>query len=332
MGAALSLVLMPMIIDAIGWRMTFVANAALGLAWGVAWWVWYRNQPEDHPKVNEAEVALIKAGIQEDQQSGDRPVPYVQVVTSANVLLAMFQYAASNITFFISITWFQPYVVKKWTKAYAYAASLPLLAGAVALWISGWLVTYLHRKGMPVMSRRLPAMVGYAVGAFGLLISTQTVAEESPWPLVACFSLAIFGVEMTLSSSWAFCMDIGGNRSGAVSGAMNMVGNLGAALSAVAFPYFVANVTIPVLAETPETASSFFVFAAGINLLAIVAWAFMNPRRPLKEISAKALRARLVLFVALIVFVVSAVVYTKFFAKDETKETQDPSPKVEAQK
>ncbi len=32
-GAAPSLVLMPRLIDAIGWRMTFVANAVLGLLW-----------------------------------------------------------------------------------------------------------------------------------------------------------------------------------------------------------------------------------------------------------------------------------------------------------
>ena len=43
---------------------------------------------------------------------------------------------------------------------------------------------------------------------------------------------------------------------------MNMVGNLGAAVSAVAFPYFVANVTIPSLVETTGTPASFFLFAA----------------------------------------------------------------------
>lgn len=53
---------------------------------------------------------------------------------------------------------------------------------------------------------------------------------------VFCFGLATFGVDMTLSPSWAFCNDIGGANSGAVSGSMNMVGNIGAALSAIAFP------------------------------------------------------------------------------------------------
>jgi len=310
-GAAASLVVMPMLINWIGWRWTFVANALAGLVWGLVWWFWYRDEPNEHRSVNQAEVELIERGIREDSPA-QHSIPFIQVVTSSNVLLAMFQYAASNITFFISITWLQPYVLQTWGESYAWVASIPLLCGALALWVSGYLVTHLHRRGYPVASRRIPAMFGYALGALGLMLCTQTSESASVWPFIACFSLAIFGVEMTLSSSWAFCMDIGGSRSGAVSGAMNMVGNLGAAVSAVAFPYFVANVTVPWIAPTTGTANSFFVFAAAINLMAVGAWAFMNPLRQLKEIAAGALRLRLALFVVLFAAVIAALLYTKF--------------------
>ncbi len=330
-GAAISLVLMPAVISVIGWRLTFVANAALGIVWGVVWWIWYRNDPADHAAVNARERTLIEKGIAEGEVTTTQEIPYVQVVTSANVLLAMFQYAASNITFFISITWLQPYIKDTWGAEYAYAASIPLLGGAVALWVSGYLVTGLHRRGMPVFSRRLPAIAGYSLGAVGLILSTQTVEAETVWPFIACFSLAIFGVEMTLSSSWAFCMDIGGSRSGAVSGAMNMVGNLGAALSAIAFPFFVANVTVPVLAPSLGTANSFFVFAAAMNVLAVVAWLFMNPRRELRVISSRALKARLALFLAIIALVVAALVYTKFLSSGEPNpESPPPGTSVES--
>jgi ACS family glucarate transporter-like MFS transporter len=311
-GAALSLVLMPVLIDWIGWRWMFVANALVGVVWAAVWWFWYRDRPEEHAWTNRAEVALIEAGIDE-QDVVNRSIPYVQVVTSAGVLLAMFQYASSNITFFISITWLHPYIEDRWGSAAANLSALPLLAGAVALWFSGWLVTTLHRRGMPVLSRRIPAMVGFAIGAIGLILCTQLSSVESAWPLIACFSLAIFGVEMTLSPSWAFCMDIGGERSGAVSGAMNMVGNLGSAMSAVVFPYFVAKVTLPVFATETGTASSFFVFAAGMNVLAMIAWQFMNPLRKLQEVSRDVLRLRLACFVVLILGVAAAVVYTQFF-------------------
>ncbi|TWU58294.1 MFS transporter [Rubripirellula reticaptiva] len=310
-GAAASLVVMPWLVGLIGWRMTFVANAAIGLVWGAVWWFWYRDDPSKHSGVNQQEVELIRAGIAEEAATESK-LPYIQVVTSANVLLAMFQYAASNITFFISITWLRPYLVKTWGEEYGYLSALPLLCGAVALWVSGYAVTHLHRRGMPVMSRRLPATIGYAMGAIGLILCTQTADSNSVWIFIASFSLATFGVEMTLSPSWAFCMDIGGSRSGAVSAAMNMVGNLGAAVSAVAFPYFVANVTIPMVAETPGTANSFFVFAAVMNVLALIAWQFMNPRRELKEVSPAAMKTRLAFFVALIALVITVLVYVNF--------------------
>ena len=320
-GAAVSLVFMPLIIQSIGWRATFVLNALVGLVWGAVWWFWYRNDPSEHKRVNAAESELIRLGIAEHEAFASTDIPYVQIVTSANVLLAMFQYAASNITFFVSITWLQPYIRDTWGDQYAYLASLPLLGGAVALWLSGYAVTHLHRMGMPVMSRRLPAMIGYTLGALGLLLCTQTVESASVWPFIACFALATFGVEMTLSPSWAFCMDIGGERSGAVSAAMNMVGNMGAAVSAVAFPYFVANVTIPFFADATGTANSFFVFAATMNGMAVVAWLFMNPLRELKEISAAAVKARLVFFLVLFALVISALVYTKFFMKKDDTAT-----------
>jgi ACS family glucarate transporter-like MFS transporter len=280
--------------------------------------------------VSPAELELIERGIEEDSAPDNTAIPYIQVVTSANVLLAMFQYAASNITFFISITWLQPYIIKTWGPEYRHLASVPLLCGAVALWLSGYAVTYLHRRGWPVMSRRLPAMAGYSLGAIGLLLCTQTVESTSILPFIVCFSLATFGVEMTLSPSWAFCMDIGGSRSGAVSGAMNMVGNMGAAVSAVAFPYFVANVTMPVLAETPGTANSFFVFAAMMNVLAVCAWTMMNPLRDLKPISKQALKIRLAFFAIMLVSVISALIYTKFIFSNKPNAQAPALPTVEA--
>ena len=310
-GAAISLVLMPAVISWIGWRWTFVANGVAGLVWAAVWWFWYRDDPRRHAATNDAEVDLIRRGIAE-QEDTHQHIPYIQIVTSANVLLAMFQYASSNITFFISITWLRPYIEDRWGSDAANLAALPLLVGAVALWISGSLVTFLHHRGMPVLSRRIPAMLGYTMGAIGLLLCTQTSEAETVWPLIICFSIALFGVEMTLSPSWAFCMDIGGSRSGAVSGAMNMVGNMGAAISAVVFPYFVAHVTMPYVAEQVGTANSFFVFAAAMNVLAVLAWMFMNPLRHLQELTPEALRIRLVGFAILILTVVCALIYTKF--------------------
>ncbi len=98
-GAAASLVLMPLLIDWIDWRTTFVVNALIGLTRGAFWWFWCRDQASEHADVNDAEVELIRRGIEEEAAS-EPEVPSIQVVISANTRLAVFYHASSNISQF----------------------------------------------------------------------------------------------------------------------------------------------------------------------------------------------------------------------------------------
>ena len=72
----------------------------------------------------------------------------------------------------------------------------------------------------------------------------------------------------------AFCMDIGRKNAGAVSGTMNMAGNLAAFATALAFPY---------LHKWTGSTSPYFMTAAVLNLLAVAAWMMMRPERPVEE-------------------------------------------------
>jgi ACS family glucarate transporter-like MFS transporter len=76
-------------------------------------------------------------------------------------------------------------------------------------------------------------------------------------------SIAIFGADMTLPPSWALCVDIGQKNAGMVSGTMNMAGNIGSFLTALAFPYLTAWM---------GSTDYFFYTAAGLNILAIFMW------------------------------------------------------------
>ena len=79
-----------------------------------------------------------------------------------------------------------------------------------------------------------------------------------------------FGVEMTISTSRAHCLDIGGRDFGPASAAMNMVGNFGGSVNANEF-------------SPPDglTGSSAALFrqAAFLNIMAILCWLAMRPRR-----------------------------------------------------
>jgi len=114
-------------------------------------------------------------------------------------------------------------------------------------------------------------MIGFALAAIGLVGS---IGRETPLGAIAWLSLAIFGADMTLPPSWAFCVDIGRRNSGAVSGTMNMAGNVGSFLTGLAFPYLL------VWTRGPRT---FFLAGAALNLIAIVLWLFARPQTRIEE-------------------------------------------------
>jgi ACS family glucarate transporter-like MFS transporter len=76
---------------------------------------------------------------------------------------------------------------------------------------------------------------------------------------------------MTLSPSWTTCQDLAGPRTGVLSGAMNMVGNLGSFVSSIAFP---------ALLQATGSAAVYFYLAAALNLVAIVCWSWVRLDRP----------------------------------------------------
>src|SRR5579863_10304309 len=61
LGGALTPALVVLLIAHFGWRMPFLAFAVLGLAWSVLWFFYYRDSPEQHRGVNQAELELIQS-------------------------------------------------------------------------------------------------------------------------------------------------------------------------------------------------------------------------------------------------------------------------------
>lgn len=310
-GAAMSLFLLPFLIRFVGWRMTFVITGLLGLVWVVFWLYWYKDNPRQNLKINDLELEYIEKGISDNHVFNSK-LSLGQILTSPNMMFVMFQYIASNITFFISFTWLLPYLVSQWGPGAEIYAPIPLLFGIFAQWLSGWLIMQIYDKGYPVNSRKIPAIIGFSIAVIGLLMIT-VIHESSALAFTIFFSVAVFGVEMTIAPSWSLCMDIGGNKSGTVSATMNMLGNIGAAISAILFPFFINHVTIPIISNSSGTANSFFVFAACMNLLAIVAWINIRPTRETSSQNQNQIRKRLIIFGSILFLVTIFAVLYKFF-------------------
>jgi ACS family glucarate transporter-like MFS transporter len=236
------------------WRWMFYLLALPGLLWAGLWLGLFRNQPRQ-PVVQQA--------------VGSGPgMNFAEVFRSRAMALAMAQYFAGNFTFFIGMTWMYPYLTERFQLSRGEAAGysmVPLVCGSIANFAAGLVVDLLYRSRHRAWSRRLPGVAGFVVAAAGI---ASVSAASTPAAAVAGFAAAIFGIEMTISPSWAYCMDIGGKNSGAVGGAMNMVGNFGAFVSANAFPF---------LRRLTGSPAAYFFTAALLDLAAIACWVRMRP-------------------------------------------------------
>src|SRR6516164_401410 len=60
-GGAIAPLAAQKLINAFGWRWTFVIFGLVGLAWAVSFYLWFRDDPAEHPGTNTAERLLITA-------------------------------------------------------------------------------------------------------------------------------------------------------------------------------------------------------------------------------------------------------------------------------
>lgn len=274
LGAAFALPLVAYLIDAWGWRSIFYFFGAVGIICSLLFYFLFRNKPEEHSGISDEEKDYIIKNRQQEEEGEKVVLPLSKILGSKNVILAMIQYVGSNFIFFFMLTWLFPYIKAKYNLnlvTTGFYAMLPLLAGAVGNWVSGYTVDAIYKTGKWKLSRQIPAIVGFSLVVIGILSSLYM---ETALSAVLCLSVAIFGADMTLSPSWSFCMDIGKENSGKVSGMMNMAGNIGAFTTAIAFPY---------LQAWTGSNDPFFYVAAFLGLVAILSWIFMDPTKAISD-------------------------------------------------
>ena len=268
LGAAFALPVVAWMIESLGWRSSFFVLGVIGFLWAIFWYWWFRDDPEQHKTMSEKEKAYILKTRQQVSNIDTEKLSGALLFKSKNMWLAMGQYFASNFTFFFSLTWLFPHIKTKYgldAVEAGFYASAPLIFGALGNYFSGFMVDKIYSMGKWQLSRRLPAIIGFALASIGLITSLYM---ETAFGAVVFLSLAIFGADMTLSPSWSLCVDIGKKNSGAVSGTMNMAGNIGSFLTALAFPY---------LLSWSGSVEPFFIIAATLNVIAIFLWTKTKP-------------------------------------------------------
>jgi MFS transporter, ACS family, glucarate transporter len=240
LGAALTPPLVVLLIAAYGWRAPFVTFGFLGLLWAVLWFSYYRDTPEKHRHVNQAELDLIHAASGGPRSGVGAAVPWRRILSSQTLWLLCAMYFCYQYALAVYLDWFPTYLKdhRGFTlQQMGFYASLPLFAGVAGDLAGGWFSDLLLRRcGDVRRSRRLVGVSGFLIAAAGIIPATLTA---DPRTSVAFSCLAFGGLELTVGVSWAIPLDIAGDFAGSAAALMNSIGNIGAAISPTLLAYLV---------------------------------------------------------------------------------------------
>jgi MFS transporter, ACS family, glucarate transporter len=275
-GSALAAPLVFTMLEFQSWRWTFVEFGLLGAIWCAVWHRWFRDRPEDHPSVNEAELRLIRADeAEEAAPAHQHDVPWRALFRSSNLAFICLMYFAYGYGLYFYITWLPTYLLeaRKFSiESTKWLAALPWLLSASGFWFGGWITDYLvMRTGNLKIARCGVGAAGYAAGALAI-IAVANVENN----LLAAFllALALCFQTMTISAAWAVCLDVGKRNAGVVTGFMNTVGNIGGAIAPVVVGYAVN--------EFHSWTMPFYVMAA-VFVFGIFMWLLVDPKRSVLE-------------------------------------------------
>ena len=281
LGAALAPIVVVMLMAVSGWRLVFFIFGAVGVVWAVIWYVYYRNRPSEHPGVSAEEAALLgDHGVQ--APGAKRTVPWRQILISRDLWLLSTVYFCYGWVLWLYLAWFPTYLreARHFSQLGTGLASIPLFGATLANVVGGLLSDRIaHRWNDLRRGRLIISISGFAIAAIALL---PGVLASGAVVALFCLTVALAGLELTVSCSWAMCIDMGGSFSGSVSSVMNTWGNIGGAVSPIMVAYLV----------TRFGWTSPFLLASSLCLFSSLLVSRIDPRRSAVEIPAGSTKLR----------------------------------------
>ncbi len=231
LGSAISQPIVGAMLERLSWRQVFVMFGGLGAAWALAWYAWMRDDPREHAAANAAEIAEIGPPAQEAHAA----VPWRRFLRSRNLVVICAMYFCAIYGWYFFMTWLPQYLERARgfdLRQTSLLAALPWLAIAAGCFFGGLISDALVRTRGLRFGLRAPGIVGLPIAAIMIVgaILTPSAALATGF-LTAAAGFAALGI----ASAWSTCLAIGGRHGGVVSGAMNMFGNLGGAMSPIVF-------------------------------------------------------------------------------------------------
>ncbi len=260
-----------------GWPQAFWMLGLGGIVWAVCFRFWFRDRPEDDPRVNESERSLIRATQETAGSIYDDTAPARMPwrgLFSTNVLALCVVSFSVSFCFYFYITFLPRYLKDQFQVDYQqsqFVSGLPLLFGGLACLAGGVISDWaIRRSGSRRWGRSfVPALAWGAAGLCAFAVPSCPSATAVMILLCVGFVCQDLGVP----PMWSLPADIGGRFAGTLGGWMNTAGCVGGMLS-------------PIVAAKISNAfgwNPLFAIFGAVYLLGALAWLRVDASRPLLE-------------------------------------------------
>jgi ACS family D-galactonate transporter-like MFS transporter len=213
-----------------GWRGLFFIVGGFGVAFGLVWWMLYRN-PAESPIASRAELDYIEAGGGGEYRG--EPVRFkwrhiAALLQRRQVVGASIGQFGGNSTQVFFVTWFPTYLVTARGMTFIQAGfmtSLPYIGASIGV-LAGGLIsdTILAKTGSANLARKLPIVGGMLLAS--TIVAANYVPAGSDGVVILIMSVAFFGQGMT-NLGWTVVSDIAPKKLiGLTSGIFNLSANL----------------------------------------------------------------------------------------------------------
>lgn len=274
LGSAAAPPLIVWIMEHWGWRASFWVTGLLGLPLLLLWAYYGAGRPEDHPRVNAAELSWIRGDAQAAPSAVEcAPIPWRSILSDSSIWSLVVSYALAGYTTYIFFTWSFLYIVNVRKLPLANArlwAMAPFLAMTLFAPVGGYVSDLAVCRWGKRWGRRVPVIFGTTLAAALLVAGSRADCARLA---VALLALAAGALSLAIPNWWATTVDISPQFAGSLAGLMNTLGNLGGVISPTLTPYLAGRFGWVVALE----------FAAGVALLSGLLWLFVYPDRPLKS-------------------------------------------------
>jgi MFS transporter, ACS family, glucarate transporter len=238
LGAAFTPPLIANLMKVLGWRSTFYISAVFPFLLALLWWWKFRDRPDQHRSVSQAELALITG---DEPQSGitTNAKESWTLLRNRNIVILSLSYFLESYVVSIFVFWFFRYLldVRKFSiVGSGWASSLPWIVASLAVPPFGYLSDRLSMRYGTLQGRRVVAIGCLAASAM-LLLAGASVPEALI--AITAISFSVGFVFSTETAYWSTAIELAGSNAGAASGFMNLAGNLGGVVSTSMVPLLV---------------------------------------------------------------------------------------------